>query len=105
LEWPQEETNGSFYVFGGLSEWQAQQPFRMDYNRTIRAYEAEVYLKQGYYNYQYLFVPDGQTAGSVEPAEGSYFQAAQLYTFYVYHQGMGMRYDRLVGHGIIASRN
>lgn len=105
LDWPQEEANGSFYVFGGLSEWQPQQPFRMDYNRTIRAYEAEVYLKQGYYNYQYLFVPDGQTVGSVEPAEGSYFQAAQLYTFYVYHQGMGMRYDRLVGHGIIASRN
>lgn len=97
--------HGGVYIFGGLSDWAIQPKFRMDYNYKAKAYEANLLLKQGYYNYQYIFLEDGQTEGTVEPMEASFYQARQIYTFYVYHREMGMRYDRLVGHDIIGSRN
>lgn len=104
LDWPEPETNGVFYIFGGLSDWQMQQDLRLEYNRAEKAYVGLAYLKQGFYSYQYLFVPDDAKEGSVEPSEASFFQASQVYTFFVYHRGMGMNYDRLVGHTITSSR-
>lgn len=97
--------NGNLYIFGGLTNWRIRSRYKMDYNYRDQVYEGEAYLKQGYYNYQYMFLPDGEDVGQTEPTEGSFFLARQLYTFYVYHQQMGSRYDRLIGHKIISSRN
>jgi hypothetical protein len=97
--------NGGIYIFGGLSDWDIDPRFRMEYNYKAQAYEANMLLKQGYYNYQYMFLEDGQTEGTVEPIEASFFETRQIYTFYVYHRQMGQRYDRLIGHDIIGSRN
>ncbi len=97
--------DGGIYLYGGLTEWQVRPENRLEYNYRDRMYEGEIYLKQGYYNYQYIYVPDGQTEGQTELTEGSFFDARQIYTFYVYHQQMGSRYDRLIGHSIISSQN
>lgn len=97
--------NGGIYVFGGLTDWVINPRFRMEYNYKSKAFEANILLKQGYYNYQYMFLEDGQTEGSTEMMEASFFAASQIYTFYVYHRQMGQRYDRLIGHDIIGSRN
>ncbi|MFR5942933.1 MAG: hypothetical protein ACLUIE_13980 [Parabacteroides merdae] len=53
--------------------------------------------KQGSYNYQYLFAPDGSTVGETGPIEGNYYQTQNEYTIYVYYRPMGARYDRLIG--------
>lgn len=105
LLYEQPLLHGGVYIFGGLSDWAIQPQFRMEYNYKAKAYEANMLLKQGYYNYQYIFLEDGKTEGTVEPMEASFLQARQIYTFYLYHRQMGMRYDRLVGHDIIGSRN
>lgn len=105
LLYDQPLMHGGIYIFGGLSDWAIRPEFRMEYNYAKKAYEANMLLKQGYYNYQYVFLEDGQTEGSTEVIEGSFLQARQIYTFYVYLRQMGMRYDRLVGHDIIGSQN
>lgn len=105
LLYEQPLLHGGIYIFGGLSDWSIRPEFRMEYNYKAKAYEANLLLKQGYYNYQYMFLEDGQTEGSTEIIEASFLQARQIYTFYVYHRQMGMRYDRLVGHDIIGSQN
>jgi hypothetical protein len=97
--------DGGLYLYGGLTDWMVKPEHRLEYNYRDRMYEGSIYLKQGYYNYQYLYVRDGQTEGEVELTEGSFFDARQIYTFYVYHRQMGSRYDRLIGHSIISSRN
>lgn len=96
--------DGGIYLYGGLTDWQVLPQYRLDYNPGERVYEGEIYLKQGYYNYQYLYVKDGQTEGETELTEGSFFDARQIYTVYVYHQQMGSRYDRLIGHAIFSSQ-
>jgi len=97
--------DGGIYLFGGLTEWMVRPQNRLEYNYRDGTYEGDIYLKQGYYNYQYLYVKDGQTAGETFTTEGSFYQARQIYTFYVYHSQMGSRYDRLIGHTIISSPN
>lgn len=97
--------DGGLYLFGGLTDWQIKPEYRLDYNARDRMYETEIYLKQGYYNYQYIYVQDGATEGETELTEGSFFDARQIYTMYVYHQQMGSRYDRLIGHAIFSSQS
>ena len=75
----------------------------MEYNYRDGTYEGSMYLKQGYYNYQYMYLKDGSVKGETELAEGSFYDARQIYTFYVYHMQMGSRYDRLIGHSITSS--
>lgn len=97
--------DGGLYLFGGLTDWQIKPEYRLDYNARDRMYETEIFLKQGYYNYQYIYVQDGATEGETELTEGSFFDARQIYTMYVYHQQMGSRYDRLIGHAIFSSQS
>lgn len=83
--------NGDFVNnnFTGYSE--------MVYNRERRKYEKSVLLKQGNYNYRYLFVPDGETKGETEPIEGNYHQTENEYLIYVYYRPINGRYDQLIG--------
>ena len=74
----------------------------MTYQNAKQQYEATLLLKQGYYNYRYLFVPDGDmdanlTVESFKPVEGNYFQTENQYTALVYFREIGGRTDRLVG--------
>ncbi|MBI1286393.1 MAG: DUF5103 domain-containing protein [Flavobacteriales bacterium] len=103
LKYPEPVLDGGLYLFGGLTEWQIKPEYRLEYSYRDGVYETSAYLKQGYYNYQYIYLKDGETEGSTELTEASFYNARQLYTFYLYHKQMGSRYDRLIGHTIIAS--
>lgn len=70
---------------------------RLTYNPDRRTYETVLFLKQGYYNYQYLFLPKGSRVGQTAPTEGNYYQSSNDYTILVYHRSAAGRYDRLVG--------
>ena len=56
--------------------------------------------KQGSYNYQYLFLPDGARTATAAPVEGNYYQTVNEYLVKVYHRAPGERYDRLIGIGM-----
>ena len=70
----------------------------MTYNRETQAYEATALLKQGYYNYNYLFVPDGETQGNSGRTDGNFYETENEYIILVYHRPNGGRYDKLVGY-------
>ena len=70
---------------------------KMGYNFDTGQYEKAVLMKQGSYNYQYLFVPNGSTTGQTAPLEGDFYQTQNEYSIYVYYRPMGARYDRLIG--------
>ena len=99
-------TSGGIYVMGAITDWQFNAPGnsppsvtgngRMEYNFARQGYEARLYLKQGYYNYLYAFLPDGQTKAETGLMEGNRFEARNSYSILVYHREPGARYDRLV---------
>ena len=68
----------------------------MEYNEREKAYQSTVLLKQGAYDYQYLWVPDGESAGQTKPTEGDWYETKNEYLILLYYRQRGSRYDRLV---------
>lgn len=95
--------DGNFYVFGALSDWNYNESNRMNYNFEKKQYEANLLLKQGYYNYEYVFVKDGTTVADNTFLEGSHYETENDYLIFLYQRGFSDRYDHLVGINIINS--
>lgn len=90
--------NGEVYLHGNLTNNQFDEAYRMNYNYIDHRYELVLPLKQGSYNYQYLFVSEDSDRGSTAEIEGNYYQTENEYTVLVYHRPFGLRYDKLVGY-------
>ena len=96
LPMPSDIEGGEVYVFGGLSDWEIKEANKMTYNIRTHAYEGELVLKQGIYNYMYAFVKRGEQAVNTSLLEGDWFETENSYTVLVYYRPFGERYDRLV---------
>lgn len=88
--------NGSVYLLGQFVDNQVTEQSRMVYDFAQKAYVKSLFLKQGGYNFQYLFVEKNAKSGTLQPIEGSYWQTENEYVVYVYHRPWGERYDKLV---------
>jgi hypothetical protein len=88
---------GSVNVFGALTGWNANKSNEMTWNFNTSAYELTLLLKQGYYNYQYVYVPQGATSADHTNIEGSFWETENDYLLFVYYSDFSARYDRLVG--------
>ena len=91
--------NGSVHVVGELTQWKLDERSRMEYDPEMQAYRLRLLLKQGYYAYQLLFVPTGESRGLTETLEGNHYEMPNDYRVYVYYRGLNDRYDRLVAYG------
>ncbi len=89
--------DGSLYVFGKMTHWRFTEEAKMKYNYEQKAYEATLYLKQGYYNYVFAFLPNNSGVADATFIEGSFFDTDNDYSIYVYYREPGDRYDRLIG--------
>ncbi len=95
--------DGLVYILGDFNHNRLNNTVKMDYSSERKCYEKAVLLKQGGYNYQYIFVPAGAKKGTAFRVSGSYWQTENQYAIYVYHRPFGERYDRLVGVRILQS--
>jgi hypothetical protein len=95
--------NGNIYVSGGLAGWTYDATNRMKYSFKEKAYKLTMFLKQGYYNYEYVFVKDGTTSGNNTYIEGSHYETENDYLIYVYFRDFSSRCDKLVGLKIVNS--
>ncbi len=96
MPWDLPVTEGNLYVFGALSDWQCTSKNKMTYNKEKRGYEAKLYLKQGYYNYEYVFLKDKETAADDYVAEGMNQETENDYWILIYFRKVGARTDELV---------
>ncbi len=89
--------NGDVYILGQLTDWQLTHRNKLVYNDEKQEYQGSLFLKQGYYEYWYAFLPAGSRSATVVPIEGSYWETRNTYTVYVYYHNRNLEYDRLVG--------
>ncbi|HUW94076.1 MAG TPA: type IX secretion system plug protein domain-containing protein [Bacteroidales bacterium] len=99
-----EVKGGSVYVSGAFTDWSYGPLNRMTYNISKGSYEAVLLLKQGWYNYEYDFVPDrsGQPEGFY--FEGSHYETENDYLILTYFRDPTQRYDRLTGATVVNTR-
>jgi hypothetical protein len=94
---------GSVNVFGALTGWNANKSNEMTWNFNTSAYELTLLLKQGYYNYMYVYVPQGSLSADHSNIEGSFWETENDYQLFVYYSDFSARYDRLVGYRLFNS--
>lgn len=87
------------YLFGELSDWRADERFKMAYNNSVNGYVAKVKLKQGYYDYAYAAVKRDakQKTPDLGEIEGHWYETENQYTVLIYYRPFGERYDRVIG--------
>ena len=103
LQMPQV-AGGDVYLFGDLTNNRMEEAYRMEYNLIDHQYELVTPLKQGSYNYLYMYKPDGEETGQTRPCEGDFHQTENEYEVFVYHRPFGERYDKLIGFQKINTR-
>ena len=95
--------DGNIYVGGGLTDWSFGPDNRMAYDPIQKCYTCTLFLKQGYYNYEYFFLKDGSDKADETCIEGDHAETGNSYAVYVYQREPGGRYDRLIGHAFAES--
>jgi hypothetical protein len=93
----QEIGGGKMYVSGSLSNWTFDKNNLMTYNPANKAYECNMLLKQGWYNYEYTFLKDGETNSTSSLFEGSHYETENDYVVLIYYRNPRDRYDRVIG--------
>jgi len=88
--------SGRLFVYGGLSNWKTTKDNQLKYNYERQAYEGSLYLKQGFYNYVYVFVPQNGSIADYELIEGNSYETENSYTIFVYQRTFGSKYDKLI---------
>lgn len=94
---------GNVWLYGEFNEGYPASQAMMKYDAASGCYTADLLLKQGAYNYLYLWVPDGTSVGQTSRIEGDHYETVNEYLVKVYDRPMGERYDRLVGYGVAHS--
>lgn len=95
--------DGAVYVNGEIFGNTFAMRNRMQYDNDAKCYWLAALVKQGGYDYQYVFVPkeyriqSTKYRATTERVDGSYWQTENEYAVYVYWRPFGERYDRLVG--------
>jgi len=101
-----EDQDGLYepYVVGAFNNWEVTPTSKLKFNSATNLWENEYFLKQGYYNYQYV-VKNVKT-GKIEPSyvSGSFWQTENMYQGLFYYRPWGQRYDVLMGYGEANSR-
>jgi hypothetical protein len=96
LQQPKIE-NADIYILGQLNDWKLDAKSKMTYSPQSNSYHASMFLKQGYYNYNYVVLPSGGEVGDITQIEGDFWDTFNDYSIFVYYTERMPVYDRLVG--------
>lgn len=97
LEYPEVIPDGNVYISGAMCNNTYSDESKMKYDASKSAYVKELFLKQGYYNYRYIFLKDGSKRPDLGLIEGNHSDTENDYSIFVYHRPPGSRYDMLIG--------
>ena len=85
------------HVFGELTNWAINESSQMEYDFVNNRYVKRLFLKQGWYDYQYVVFDRRTQTVDIDHFEGNHQLTRNNYTIYVYYRGMSDRHDRLIG--------
>ena len=97
IPYPKELENGDVYINGRLTGNELMLNARMLYVDSLKRYEATLLLKQGIYDYAYLFEEGNSKSAKWETLEGTHYQTENSYAILVYHKGYSENAQKLIG--------
>lgn len=96
--------NGKIYVLGDFNFFETDPLYELKYDMRKNRYIGHALLKQGYYNYTYVFVPNNNSTTHDESmTEGNFKDTDNEYQIYFYYRDFNGRYDRIISYSNISS--
>ncbi|HMG07796.1 MAG TPA: hypothetical protein VK609_04760, partial [Mucilaginibacter sp.] len=90
------EIEGSAYIVGQFNDYKLDDRSKMTFGENGKYY-INLLLKQGVYDYEYVWVDNKTKKTDDVPLEGSYFETENDYQVLVYYRPPAARWDELVG--------
>ncbi|MGD9992522.1 MAG: DUF5103 domain-containing protein [Salinivirgaceae bacterium] len=101
---PEPMLSGKLYVYGSFNQWLLLPENELTYNFNTKTYQTKMLLKQGYYNYVFVYSDTYSKTIDESLLEGSHYETENDYLIWVYHRDFSLNYDRLVGYQVINSK-
>jgi hypothetical protein len=95
--------DGEYYIMGELTNWRLDPKYKMKYNPETGVYETTLLLKQAYYDYMYVFLPNKAKVAQTSDTEGDRSATENEYHVFVYYRDPGEIYDRLINLSFFSS--
>ncbi len=87
--------DGDAYIVGQFNDYKLTD--KMSFDETSNRFRGSIFVKQGVFDYHYIWVSnDGKTRDDVV-FDGSHFQTENDYQIFFYYRKPGSRWDELVG--------
>ena len=95
------------FVVGEMNQYNTHDTAAMTYNADKGVYEKTLFLKQGYYSYNYITKDAGnrRASGETETTEGNNWETENDYTVLIYYRSLAGRHDELIGVTTVNSLN
>ncbi|RUT73231.1 DUF5103 domain-containing protein [Ancylomarina longa] len=94
---------GDVYVDGDFCNWKCTPKNKMEYDYASNSYRKTIFLKQGYYNYQFATLDKGKKVPDFGYIEGNHWETENNYVVYVYYHDIALNYDMLIGYKSLSS--
>jgi hypothetical protein len=92
-----EGSHAGVHVFGELTNWAFGEISEMEYDHQRKCYFKHLFLKQGFYDYEYVLFNKRNQTVDITRFEGNHQLTRNNYTIYVYYRGNSDNHDRLIG--------
>lgn len=92
------EYDGDVYVVGKFNDYQRVDENKMRYNTSTHVYESRQFVKQGWYDYQYLV---DSKKNSPLIIEGSHYETENVYEITIYNRPFKPNADLLIGYYLV----
>jgi hypothetical protein len=92
---------GDIYLTGKFNNYELIEANRMIFDPSRNQYTTHALLKQGVYDYKYVFQNSATKLANSKPLEGSFFETENDYQILVYYRPSGSRWEELVGYKVV----
>jgi hypothetical protein len=97
--------DGSAYLVGQFNNYRLDENSKLDYDAVKNRFYTHLFLKQGVYDYAYVWVPNSTNKSDNTFFEGSHFETENDYQILVYYHPAGARWAELVGYRRLNTAN
>ena len=93
--------DGTAYVVGQFNNYKLDDSNKMIFDAANNKFAASLFLKQGVYDYAYVWVDKATGKTDNVALEGSHFETENDYQILVYYHPAGARWDELAGYKLL----
>ncbi|NRF41790.1 DUF5103 domain-containing protein [Pedobacter foliorum] len=95
--------NGDAYVVGRFNNYVLNEASKLNYDSSRKRFYGNILLKQGLYDYKYIWL--NKDTGKIDQTvfEGSFFETLNTYQVFAYYKKPGMRWEELIGYSNVGN--